>query len=38
LGAERAPAGIGAITNALTVMFAALVAFLFYGNLSDDGG
>jgi drug/metabolite transporter (DMT)-like permease len=30
-GAERAPAGIGAITNALTVMFAALVAFLFYG-------
>ena len=30
-GAERAPAGIGAITNAMTVMFAALVAFLFYG-------
>src|SRR5215469_11891452 len=30
-GAERAPAGIGAITNALTVMFTALVAFLFYG-------
>ena len=30
-GAERAPAGIGAITNAITVMFAALVAFLFYG-------
>jgi drug/metabolite transporter (DMT)-like permease len=29
-GAERAPAGIGAITNALTVMFAALVAFLLY--------
>jgi len=29
-GAERAPAGIGAITNAMTVMFAALVAFLFY--------
>ncbi|HVW68470.1 MAG TPA: DMT family transporter [Steroidobacteraceae bacterium] len=30
-GAERAPAGIGAITNATTVMFAALIAFLFYG-------
>jgi drug/metabolite transporter (DMT)-like permease len=30
-GAERAPAGIGAITNALTVMFTALVAFIFYG-------
>src|SRR3982074_3418719 len=30
-GAERAPAGIGAITNAMTVMFAALIAFLFYG-------
>jgi drug/metabolite transporter (DMT)-like permease len=30
-GAERAPAGIGAITNAMTVMFAALVAFIFYG-------
>ncbi|MBV9317238.1 MAG: DMT family transporter, partial [Gammaproteobacteria bacterium] len=30
-GAERAPAGIGAIANAMTVMFAALVAFLFYG-------
>jgi len=30
-GAERAPAGIGAITNALTVMFTALVAFGFYG-------
>jgi drug/metabolite transporter (DMT)-like permease len=30
-GAERAPAGIGAITNAMTVMFATLVAFLFYG-------
>ncbi|MBV8783986.1 MAG: DMT family transporter [Gammaproteobacteria bacterium] len=29
--AERAPAGIGAISNAMTVMFAALVAFLFYG-------
>src|SRR5256885_8664590 len=29
--AERAPAGIGAITNAMTVMFTALVAFLFYG-------
>jgi len=29
--AERAPAGIGAITNAMTVMFTALVAFLLYG-------
>lgn len=30
-GAQRAPAGIGAISNATTVMFAALVAFAFYG-------
>ena len=30
-GAERAPAGIGAITNAMTVMFTSLVAFAFYG-------
>jgi drug/metabolite transporter (DMT)-like permease len=30
-GAERAPAGIGAISNAMTVMFAALVAYFFYG-------
>ncbi|HXY75579.1 MAG TPA: DMT family transporter [Steroidobacteraceae bacterium] len=30
-GAERAPAGIGAITNAMTVMFTALVAFVLYG-------
>ena len=30
-GAERAPAGIGAITNAMTVMFTSLVAYLFYG-------
>ena len=30
-GAERAPAGIGAIANALTVMFAALVAYFMYG-------
>ena len=30
-GAERAPAGIGAISNAMTVMFTALVAFIFYG-------
>jgi drug/metabolite transporter (DMT)-like permease len=29
--AERAPAGIGAITNGMTVMFTALVAFVFYG-------
>jgi drug/metabolite transporter (DMT)-like permease len=30
-GAERAPAGIGGITNSMAVMFAALVAFIFYG-------
>jgi drug/metabolite transporter (DMT)-like permease len=30
-GAERAPAGIGAITNAMTVMFTTLVAFVLYG-------
>jgi drug/metabolite transporter (DMT)-like permease len=30
-GAERAPAGIGAITNAMTVMFTALVAFALFG-------
>ena len=30
-GAERAPAGIGAITNAMTVMFTSLVAYLLYG-------
>ena len=30
-GAERAPAGIGAITNAMTVMFTYLVAHLFFG-------
>jgi drug/metabolite transporter (DMT)-like permease len=29
--AERAPAGIGAIANATTVMFTALVALIFYG-------
>ena len=29
-GAERAPAGIGAITNALTVLFTALMAFVLY--------
>lgn len=29
--AERAPAGIGAISNGMTVMFAALVAFVFFG-------
>lgn len=29
--AERAPAGIGAITSALTVLFAALVGFAFFG-------
>jgi len=30
-GAERAPAGVGAITNSMAVLFATLVAFLFYG-------
>jgi drug/metabolite transporter (DMT)-like permease len=30
-GAEHAPAGVGAITNSMAVMFAALVAFIFYG-------
>ncbi|KRG67907.1 DMT family transporter [Pseudoxanthomonas dokdonensis] len=29
--AQRAPAAIGAICNAMTVLFAALVAFLFFG-------
>jgi drug/metabolite transporter (DMT)-like permease len=29
--AQRAPAGIGAITNATAVMFTALIAFLFFG-------
>jgi drug/metabolite transporter (DMT)-like permease len=30
-GAERAPAGIGAITNAMTVMFTYLVAYFLFG-------
>jgi drug/metabolite transporter (DMT)-like permease len=30
-GAERAPAGIGAIANAMTVLFTALVGALFFG-------
>ena len=30
-GAQHAPAAIGAITNAMTVLFTALVAFLFFG-------
>lgn len=29
--AQRAPAGIGAIANSMTVLFTALVAYLFYG-------
>lgn len=29
--AQRAPAGIGAICNAMAVLFTALIAFLFYG-------
>jgi drug/metabolite transporter (DMT)-like permease len=30
-GAERAPAGIGAIANSMTALFAALVAFVVFG-------
>jgi drug/metabolite transporter (DMT)-like permease len=30
-GAERAPAGVGAIANSMTVLFTALIAFLVYG-------
>lgn len=30
-GAERAPAGVGAIANSMTVLFAALVAFAVFG-------
>jgi drug/metabolite transporter (DMT)-like permease len=30
-GAERAPAGIGAIANSMTVLFTSLAAFLFFG-------
>ena len=30
-GAERAPAGVGAIANAMTGLFTALVGFLFFG-------
>jgi len=29
--AQRAPAGVGAITNAMTVLFTALIAALFFG-------
>jgi len=29
--AQRAPAGVGAITNAMTVLFTALVGFMFFG-------
>ena len=29
--AQRAPAGVGAIANAMTVLFTALVGFLFFG-------
>jgi drug/metabolite transporter (DMT)-like permease len=31
-GAERAPAGVGAIANSMTVLFTALIAFLVYGD------
>lgn len=34
-GAERAPAGVGAITNSLAVMFTALVAWIFFGERLD---
>jgi drug/metabolite transporter (DMT)-like permease len=30
-GAERAPAGVGAIANGMTVLFAALMGFAFFG-------
>jgi len=33
--AQRAPAGIGAIANAMTVLFTALVGFLFFGERID---
>lgn len=33
--AQRAPAGIGAISNATAAMFTALVAFMFYGEQID---
>ena len=36
-GAERAPAGIGAIANAMTVLFTALVGFLFFGEKIGGG-
>ena len=35
--AERAPAGIGAIANAMTVLFTALVGFLFFGEKIGRG-
>lgn len=34
-GAEHAPAGIGAITNAMTVLFATVIAYLFYAETID---
>ncbi len=34
-GAERAPAGIGAIANSMTVLFTALIAFVFYRERID---
>jgi len=34
-GAERAPAGVGAIANSMTVLFAALVGSLFFGEHID---
>lgn len=33
--AQRAPAGVGAIANAMTVLFTALVGFMFFGEKID---
>jgi drug/metabolite transporter (DMT)-like permease len=35
--AQHAPAGVGAITNSMAVLFAALIAFLFYGDKIGAG-
>jgi len=38
-GAQRAPAGVGAIANAMTVLFTTLIAALFFGErISTRGG
>jgi drug/metabolite transporter (DMT)-like permease len=36
VGGARAPAGVGAIANAMTVLFTALVGFLFFGEKIAD--